>query len=318
MLKSLILASCLSTPIVYAECEKMSRPKYDGGLMVFEEKTDSIRIYDGEYKPTLTDDDILWEWRIKESKDRDFRARFSKTKNDAKPILYKGRLAILLSSSRGDGVSILDFDTRRIVYHRRVLGSAHSAAMTPRDNIVLADSKGFVRILSTITGKTAQCPHSSAHGVVWDKRQKLMWGWGNNGRMTGYPIKGTASSPYLDCRNSVKFMNGPGGGHDLQPMLDGNNMLMGSSGPNIFFFEPMVDWPGNRFGFIQRYPGARGIKGVSRNLETGEIVYVRNDRSNGFKYRSNVIRSLDGRNRTVSGGSAFYKVRFFQPNCFSF
>lgn len=135
--------------------------------------------------------------------------------------------------------------------------------------------------------------------------------------MVAYPVSGSAENPVLLCRRSRTFFGGPAGGHDLQPMLDGSRMLMGSSGPNIFFFEPMIDWPANRWGLIQRYPGANGIKGVSRNSKTGEFVYVRNDRSHGFKYRSNVIRSLDGKTRTVSDKTAFYKVRWFQPNCFS-
>jgi len=295
----------------------MSRPDYDGGLLLFEEKTNSIRIYNGEYKKKLGQKDILWEWLAADAKSAGFRSSFSKTKNDVKQVMWRGELHLLAVSSRGDGVALIRFDDGELAYYRKVVGSVHSATVTPRDNIVLADSKGYVRLLSTRTGKTSQCPVNSAHGVVWDKKQELLWAWGGGGRIVGFPLGGSAQNPTLVCRKAKRFVGGPSGGHDLQPMLDGNQMLIGSAGSNIFFFEPLIDWPHFRWGLMQRFPGETGIKGVSRNSKTGEIIYVKNDRSYGYKFRSNKIRSLDGRVREVEGRTAFYKARWFQPNCFS-
>ena len=187
----------------------MSRPDYDGGLMLFEEKDNAIRIYDGEYKQKLMPSDILWEWKVEDAKNKDFRVRFSKTKNDVKQVLYQGELHLLLVSSRGDGVALVHFDSGELVYHKRVVGSVHSAALTPRGNILLADSKGYIGLLSTSTGKLSRCPHSSAHGVVWDKEQELAWGWGGGKRMVGYPISGSRENPSLVCRRARKFLGGP-------------------------------------------------------------------------------------------------------------
>jgi hypothetical protein len=282
--------------------------------MVFMED-ESIRIYDGRYKKRLTDDDIWWQWDVRGAKDKRFRQLFSKTKNDAKQVLFRGELHLLVISSRGNGVGLIHFDSGTVSYFRRVPGSIHSATVTPRDNILLADSKGYIKLLSTSTGKIDQCRHSSPHGVVWDKKQDVAWVWGGS-QMGAYKIYGTKDRPLIECGSREMFI-GPKGGHDLQPMLDGTSTMIASSGPDILFFESDLEWHGLRFGMLQAYPGGKGIKGVSRNQETGEIVYVRNDRSNNIKYRSNVIRSLDGRTRSISGGSATYKVRWWQKNCFS-
>lgn len=317
MIKNFLLSFLISNPII-ADCQKMSRPGLDGGLMVFEEEDHSIRIYDGRYRESLSEKNILWKWRVRDVRDSDFVFRFTRTKNDVKQVLFQGELHLLIVSSRGDGVALIHFDSGKLVYHKKVLGSIHSAAMAPNDNILLADAKGYARLLSTSSGKISSCSHSSAHGAVWDKEQELMWVWGSGGRMVGYPISGTKTNPKLECGRARHIEAGPGGGHDLQPMLDGSRMLIGSSGPHIFFFNTDLDWPEGPWGFIQKYPRQRGIKGVSRNSKTGEIVYVRNDRSNDIKYRSNVIRSLDGRTRTLTGKTAMYKIRWFQPDCFSF
>jgi hypothetical protein len=283
--------------------------------MVFEERGNSIRIYDGRYKKQLTDDDIWWQWNVNNVKDKQFRSIFAKTKNDAKLVLYEGRPSILIVSSRGDGIAIINLRDGDILYFNRVPGSIHSAALTPRDNILLADSKGYIKLLSTSTGKIDQCRHSSPHGVVWDKKQDIAWVWGGS-QMAAYKIYGSKERPLIEC-GSRQMFRGPSGGHDLQPMFDGTSTMIASSGPDILFFESDLEWHGLRFGMLQAYPGGKGIKSVSRNRDTGEVVYVRNDRSNGIKFRSNVIRSLDGRTRTIVGKSAFYKARWFQPNCFS-
>jgi hypothetical protein len=284
--------------------------------MVFEEGGDSIRIYDGRYREILKHQDILWQWNVSSVKDRRFREMFSKTKNDAKPVLFNGRLAILVVTSRGDGVAVIDFDSRRLVYSRYLNGSVHSATVTPDSNLILADSKGYVRILSTSTGRTDQCRHSSPHGVVWDKAQSRVWVWGG-AQMAAYKIYGSKDFPKISCGSREMFY-GFKGGHDLTPMADGTSMMLGSAGSDLFFFESDLTMPGRRFAILQKFPNGKGIKSVSRNRETGEIIFVRNDRSNGFKFRSNVIRSLDGRTRIIEGKTAFYKARWFQKDCFSF
>lgn len=310
-----LLLSLLLTTKLSADCSLMYEPHLDGGIMVFEEQENSIRIYDGRYKEKLTKNDIWWQWNVSHVKDSQFRKLFTRTKNDAKQTVFNGRHAIIIISSRGDGVAIVDIKSRQLVYSRKVAGSVHSAAVIPGDSIVLADSKGYVKLLSTKTNSiTSQCRHSSPHGAVWDKTQEVVWVWGGS-QMAAYRIGGSERRPILEC-NSRRMFRGPSGGHDLQPMLDGSSMMIGSSGPNIFFFESDLEWHGAMFGMLQRFPDGKGIKGVSRNNETGEIIYVRNDKSNGYKFRSNVIRSLDGKTRTVVG-TAFYKARFFQPNCFS-
>lgn len=297
----------------YQECEEMSRSEFDGGLLIFEEKNNSLRIYDGLYKIALSKEDILWQWNINDVNDKAFVRSFNKTKNDAKQVMFRGELHILLVSSSGDAIALLNFDTKKISYWKNIPGSIHSATVTDENDIVLADSKGYAKLLDPKTGRISSCRQSSPHGAVWDKRNARVWVWGGAGKMIGYKTDGGK----LHCDSRLVVSGGPGGGHDLEPLddHDGTKLLL-SAGSNLFFFETDLRVR-PRWGLIQRFVGGTGIKGASYNRETGEIVYIRNDRSNGFKFRSDVIRSLDGSNRTLVDKTAAYKIRWFQKNCFS-
>lgn len=290
---------------------------YNGSIIVPEQNSMSLMIL----KPELTDDwnkssSIIWSWNVKSangvpsSEKTKYKSVFTNL-SDVKRVVYNERVYLMFCGSHGNGIATLDMELKEVVYWANAGGSPHAIAGLPDGNMAVADAKGRIKLFCTsINNKPAaqEFVHAGAHGVVWDGKRELLWAWGGT-KLQSYSYNNSKLKPRLTPIKTYRLPSnwGDGGGHDLAPMQDTDNLLF-SWRLGIGLFNIRTET------FSKYSDKGPNPKGLSHNPYRGEIIYTRPDSSDSRTYR---VRSLTKPDRIMKEGK-WYKARWFIPNTFSY
>ena len=140
---------------------------------------------------------------------------------------YYERDVVIACSSNG-WAGVIDYEARSLLWEYNIGDGPHCIEMLPNGDIVVAASGN-----GTTTGKLAYVPLSSgsrapcftieapsAHGVMWDPQQEVLWGLELN-RIVPYRVEnaGTRDAKLVPVEEDIVSLKSDSGGHVLSPVL---------------------------------------------------------------------------------------------------
>ena len=242
-----------------------------------------------------------------DAQQREWMAWYHST-DDAKPVCG-GRMLI---TSVGGCVAFLEPESRRLTVFAWANG-AHSAEMVPGGLVAVAISNRTDRGTPEDGHRVAlydprrpfeelwQDAFRSAHGAVWDAERSLLW-------VVGYEELRTyrlcAGAPQSQCLVRDSCWRLPWtGGHDLQPVPGGRDLLLSVSAGALLFDRDTREFRAHPFlGSVPK------IKSLSMHLRSRRLAVVQAEEQYG-SYAGRV-RLYDPPGEVVISGPPVYKARW--------
>jgi len=281
-------------------------------IVCTEQRKTEILLMDST-RPWDAPEAVLWRWSPLEAADipKPHKGWFSNV-SECKWVLNGEQVMVTAS---GGAVALVRISDKKVMFYALAGGNTHSAELLPDGNIVAAASTGnFLKILippvpftTPENVKEVTIPYSDTHGVVWDRRQQLLWVLGG-AELTAFKYNFDRQNPQLT--QAAVFRPGPDDfhGHDLFPVAGTDSLfLTGVYKHLVLEFNTVT----HQFKTLRE--SAADVKSVTLNPATGEIIY----QSPSESWWTDTILSFDGKRRTLPG-ARFYKARWFIPNSFSY
>lgn len=196
----------------------------------------------------------------------------------------------------------------------------HSAELLPNGNLATASSTGnLVRLYNTTSGATnyASATLTSAHGVLWDPINYILWAIGQS-TLTAYTT-GSRTSPTLTEVTARKVTLPTSGGHDLSPYYGDNNKLWVTTSSGVYIYNKTS----KTFTATSGTSNKTKVKSVgnqhSSALGYTQIVSTREVSSCTFNsWCTDTVKFYNYDTGTLAykiakPGAAFYKARVFSP-----
>lgn len=217
---------------------------------------------------------INWTWNASEAADLspEYKKRMI-TLDECKPF-NKGRSLLLTSS--GGAVILLDVKTKKTLFNV-VAPNAHSAELLPGKLVVVALSthpKGNSLELYDLNRPEQVLWKDSlysAHGVIWNKKNKRLYALGFDELRSYQFITVGKMQPKLKLERSWKLPDK--GGHDLS-VIDDQELLV-STHHNTFRFNLRYE----RFSIFEPLEGKHDIKSVNYYKKNRQVVYTQAEQS---------------------------------------
>lgn len=214
---------------------------------------------------------IDWQWAASTAPGLpDAYKRYFRTTDDCKPV---DRSHILITSS-GGGVALVNRKTKATRFYAHV-PNAHSAALLPRDRIVVALSTaaGGNRISLFDIHKPDQVLFEdslySGHGAVWLPRRKRLIVLGYD-VIRAYALKNWKTDmPSLQREGEWKLPDN--GGHDLSAISADELLLTTTNG--VWRFDLRT----NTFATFEPLQGMQNVKSVNYDKDSGELVFTKGE-----------------------------------------
>lgn len=213
----------------------------------------------------------IWSWTA-DSADNlpaSMRNKFLTT-NECKPV-NKGN-DILVTSS-GGGVAVINIESKNVTFWAS-LPNAHSAELLPGGRLAVAASLSSegnrINIYDLKKPGVVLCTDSlySAHGLVWDDREKVLWALGYDVLRRYSLTEGDAGDTSLHMEQEYSL---PGrDGHDLQPAAGGKGLCL-TTESNVWLF----DTSSGEFAMHPLLGDEEGVKSVSYNSKTNRTAYMK-------------------------------------------
>lgn len=220
-----------------------------------------------------------------------------------------GRLATILAYPSGQKLWARD------------LGASvwpHSAELLPNGNLATASSTGnLVRLYNTSSTNYASASLTTAHGVLWDPVNYILWAIGQS-TLTAYTT-GTRTSPALTEVTARRATLPTTGGHDVAPYYGDNNKLWVTTSSGVYIYnktsKTFTASPGSSFktkvkSIGNQPPSALGYP---------QIVLTKEAAGCGFNtWCTDTVKFYNLNSGTLDykiakPGGAFYKARVFSP-----
>ncbi len=209
--------------------------------------------------------------------------------DEALPVALKGRFDStddckgsgdgkwVLVTSSGGAVALVERETGQAVFWARCV-NAHSAEFLPGGRIIVALSTGErgnaleLYDKSTLMRPLWRDELFSGHGVVWDGDRQLLWALGYD-ELRVYGLVGwETQEPSLEKKQTFKLPDP--GGHDLQAVPDGDDLVL-TTGGSVWLFD-------RDKGTFRGHPelaGRENVKSVMVHLVTKQTVYIQAEES---------------------------------------
>ncbi|MFP4489050.1 MAG: DUF6528 family protein [Bacteroidales bacterium] len=213
----------------------------------------------------------VWSWTA-DSADNlpaSMRNKFLTT-SECKPVNNSNDILV---TSSGGGVAVINIESKNVTFWAS-LPNAHSAELLPGGKLAVAASLSSmgnrINIYDLETPGVVLCTDSlySAHGLVWDDSQSVLWALGYDVLRRYRLPDWDTGSPSLHMENEYPL---PGNdGHDLQPAADGKNLCLTTEN-NIWLFNTSS----GEFAVHPLLGGEEAVKSVSYNSKTNRTAYMK-------------------------------------------
>lgn len=246
----------------------------------------------------------LWHWRPEQSEGLPVpMMRKFITTDDCKAVSHGEEVLI---TSSGDAVALVSHATGKTLFYATVK-NAHSAELLPGGLIVVAASSdpsnlGDKVVLFNRNKSNApigSVPLSAAHGVVWDRKRKVLWALGGR-ELARLRVESGPTGPHLVMEHAVSLPHGEG--HDLQ-ISDNCDALYVTNTTTVYQVNPDT----LSFRAFAAFAGRTNIKSLSINEQSGQIAFTQADPGVWWTYS---LRFLNPSQRIVLP-NMIYKVRWF-------
>ncbi|MBO5221028.1 MAG: hypothetical protein J6C26_01810 [Clostridia bacterium] len=241
-------------------------------LAITDQLNDAIVVIDLDAENPSSDAAIVWQWTVYDHKDMPatHRKLCANRLDDVRLRVCDawGGAVVGVTSSSGL-VALVEYPSGKCLFSADMKGyGPHSIEILPNGLIAVAasgngdNSKAVLRIYSATSKDDTnfvEVPLASAHGVLWDPRQEVLWALGSP-ELNQYTVGGTRQAPTLTLKKkaNIKF----GGGHDLSVMFN-NPDVMWLTGSNVAQYNKTTD------SITYEYDGKADInKGNVKSINT--------------------------------------------------
>ena len=247
---------------------------------------------------------ITWQWQADDASTlpNEYRTQYFQSIDECKPVASSTQL--LITSSSG-GVALIDIATKKILFYALV-GNAHSAELLPNNRIAVMSSthdQGNRIVLFDIARSETPIFHDSiysGHGVVWDKKDELLYALGYD-ELRAYRLKNwMTESPSLEIISSWKI---PGeSGHDLSSWSKDPNKLILTEHESVWLFDKST----HEFEPFVPLRARKDVKAISHHPSTYRMAYIQAE----ISWWSHRVYLTDPNQWFSFPGIQLYKVRW--------
>jgi hypothetical protein len=254
----------------------------------------------------------LWSWSAADSpeirpEDRELFCGY----DECKPVM--GGSAVLACSSWSvGGVALVRREDKRCLFYAAGT-NAHSAELIEGDILAAAFSNmtGTVRLYDLRKPQAGPAeadwsmPFASGHGVLWDRRQKVLYALGL-GELA--MLRVTRRAAGIEGKVLMRYALPSAHGHELSPWDERHLVVAVNKG--VYHF----DMAAGTFAPMDGIGDAVEVKSVSRNVVTGQVMYTKGQLPSANTDR---IQFIGGEDLPLAT-KLLYKARWNQPNDFAY
>jgi hypothetical protein len=244
---------------------------------------------------------ITWHWSAIDSELPEDLTKKMRTTDECKPV-NEGKQILITSS--GGGVVLVDRKTKSSIFYAQV-DNAHSAELLPNDRIAVAGSTGnngnCINIYNLHMSDSIIYSDSlySAHGVVWDDPQQILYALGYDELRMYKLLNWNNSSPGIELIKKIKI---PGiSGHDLNATRDKNQLILTENNSTWLFNKKEKTF--EEYTPLAEY---ERVKSVDFHPITNQLVFIKAEE----EWWSNNIYFKNPNKRIYIGDTRIYKVRW--------
>lgn len=217
------------------------------------------------------DESVVWHWNAKDYASQLGLAASRCDHIDDCKFVDNGRKVLITSSY--SWCALVDYETKEMLFHTTQVNNAHSAEYIPGGYIAIACSEGSSDNHSKIhlykesksESVLATAELYSAHGLVWDYNENLLYAAGGQ-NIKVFEITGADSdTPSLTLKKTIQTPTD--WTHDLT-RVDDNTLCV--AGIKAYLFNTV----NSTFEEIPLFAASTGIKSLNYNGETGEMWYT--------------------------------------------
>lgn len=277
----------------------------------------------------VIEDCIIWEWDSAKAEGGALRGKDLRIDESKYRYSSYWKKDVIIFSGSGGYIGVIDYQTKQLLFSHNPGRGPHSVELLPNGDLVAVcsgnsnSSDGCVLYYALTKGEkkpSSQYSLESAHGVVWDPENNVVWALGGK-KIVAFNV----SEGKLSLINGMG-VSGFSGGHELTPILGSPGEYWVSVGKQVLRFD------GNNGTIVESYQNSekisnKNVKGIAY-FEDGSMIQTAHDQGGTGTYRSSELRILyteysTGKVQTVlfkelmiphRPGSQTYKIGVFTKN----
>ena len=215
---------------------------------------------------------VIWEWKPTSALGFKQLGKTYGNRIDEAVLRYSdvlGCYVVCVTSSSGY-MCVAKYPSGECVWEATASGlGPHSIEYLPDGNVAVVCSgnsdtqKGCVRIYSTTADRYSSYSLVSAHGILWDDENQLLWTLGAT-ELRAYRLSGTTNNPKLELAEGLGTSSGISGGHNLS-VYSADTDYLWISGSKVWLFQKSTG------KVISDYDGAAQIsRGSVKSIDSYE------------------------------------------------
>lgn len=309
----IVLTACSQKAVPNAPSEKKGAPD-DLPVAIVNQGTGRIQVFDSRASDWNSSAALIWSWSPDASNGFSGDVGWG-APSDVKlrNSTFFGGQVVAIADSRGFcGLLPYPAGDRRlwsvdIGRPGPASNNPHAIELLPDGNVAIAASNGnCVRIYTSSQGANsgtyANFTLSSAHGVLWDPTEKILWALGAD-VLTALEIGGTAAAPVVTEKAGYRFALPTMGGHDLFAYYGNKNLLWLTTSKGVYTFNKTTR------AFTPLGSVHDEIKSIG-NQPSGQVVLTRASACTDG-WNTNTVRYYHPAYTRTVAGACFYKARIW-------
>ena len=282
-------------------------------MAMTDQKNDEIIVVNLDSADITSGSAIVWRWSTSTKGDVTH-ANLCRSRLDDVRLrdseAWGGKVVGLTSSS--GMVALVKYPSGECLFSANMQGyGPHSIEILPNGVIAVAgsgngnDAKAVVRLYSATSKNDTnfvELPLISAHGVLWDPENEVLWALGHT-ELNAYTVGGTRQKPTLTLKKTAKV--GFSGGHDLSPVYGNTDLLWVTYGGGVGQYSKSQD------RFLVTYEGKlainlKGVKSINTYADGVTVMTVADPNNKTANHDTDKVRIF----RYVQNSSGVWQYRF--------